>query len=138
VLGTDPTQPSVSYRYRLPPQAQRPNLRALFELMTTTDCYSPGDEISNLEPMLPSCPTDFHEVCDSFPNRERGCYGMCGPGCDECWDGICGDCCYHDFCAVHDSALRGCDGATDAVSCFFAAVPVNLLITGCDGGFLWW
>jgi hypothetical protein len=33
------------------------------------------------------------------------CFGMCGPGCD-CWSWVCGDCCYHYGCAVHDNWCR--------------------------------
>ena len=43
--------------------------------------------------------------CDAYPNASDSCYGMCGPGCD-CWSWVCGDCCYHYGCAVHDSWCR--------------------------------
>jgi hypothetical protein len=43
--------------------------------------------------------------CDAYPNQGDDCYGMCGPGC-SCWSWICGDCCYHYGCAVHDSWCR--------------------------------
>ena len=43
--------------------------------------------------------------CDSYPNSWDSCYGMCGPGC-SCWSWVCGDCCYHYGCAVHDSWCR--------------------------------
>jgi hypothetical protein len=43
--------------------------------------------------------------CDAYPNQNNDCYGMCGPGCD-CWSWVCGDCCYHYGCAVHDSWCR--------------------------------
>ncbi len=35
----------------------------------------------------------------------NGCYGMCGYGC-SCWSWVCGDCCYHNGCAKHDSWCR--------------------------------
>jgi hypothetical protein len=35
----------------------------------------------------------------------NSCYGMCGPGC-SCWSWVCGNCCYHYGCAVHDSWCR--------------------------------
>ena len=35
----------------------------------------------------------------------NNCYGMCGPGC-SCWSWVCGNCCYHYGCAVHDSWCR--------------------------------
>jgi hypothetical protein len=43
--------------------------------------------------------------CASYPNAGDSCYGMCGPGC-SCWSWVCGDCCYHYGCAVHDSWCR--------------------------------
>jgi hypothetical protein len=43
--------------------------------------------------------------CTSYPNQGDSCYGMCGPGC-SCWSWVCGDCCYHYGCAVHDSWCR--------------------------------
>jgi hypothetical protein len=33
------------------------------------------------------------------------CYGMCGQGC-SCWSWVCGDCCYHNGCARHDTWCR--------------------------------
>lgn len=30
-----------------------------------------------------------------------GCTGMCGPGC-ECWEWVCGDCCFNKMCYDHD------------------------------------
>jgi hypothetical protein len=43
--------------------------------------------------------------CDAYPNQGDACYGMCGSGC-SCWSWVCGDCCYHYGCAVHDSWCR--------------------------------
>ena len=43
------------------------------------------------------------EYCDRPTAND--CYGMCGPGC-SCWSWVCGDCCYHYGCAVHDSWCR--------------------------------
>lgn len=43
--------------------------------------------------------------CQAYPNGGNSCYGMCGPGC-SCWSWVCGDCCYHYGCAVHDSWCR--------------------------------
>lgn len=50
-------------------------------------------------------PTSTNGYCTSYPNRGDSCYGMCGPGC-SCWSWVCGDCCYHHGCAVHDSWCR--------------------------------
>lgn len=35
------------------------------------------------------------------PCKDKGCIGMCGPGC-SCWKWVCGDCCYHRGCLDHD------------------------------------
>jgi hypothetical protein len=43
--------------------------------------------------------------CQAYPNSGNDCYGMCGPGC-SCWSWVCGDCCYHYGCAVHDNWCR--------------------------------
>ncbi|HTQ46560.1 MAG TPA: hypothetical protein VMI75_27595 [Polyangiaceae bacterium] len=43
--------------------------------------------------------------CQAYPNSGDSCYGMCGSGC-SCWSWVCGDCCYHYGCAVHDSWCR--------------------------------
>lgn len=43
--------------------------------------------------------------CEEKPNKDRGCFGMCGDGC-TCWKQICGDCCYHKGCATHDATCR--------------------------------
>lgn len=43
--------------------------------------------------------------CYAYPNTANACYGMCGSGCG-CWSWVCGDCCYHHGCAVHDSWCR--------------------------------
>jgi len=44
-------------------------------------------------------------LCSAYPNSSNSCYGMCGSGC-SCWSWVCGDCCYHYGCAVHDSWCR--------------------------------
>jgi hypothetical protein len=55
-------------------------------------------------PQLVSVQTE-KAYCDAYPNSGDSCYGMCGPGCD-CWSWVCGDCCYHYGCAVHDNWCR--------------------------------
>lgn len=50
-------------------------------------------------------PGSANGYCSSYPNRDSSCYGMCGPSC-SCWGWVCGDCCYHYGCAVHDSWCR--------------------------------
>lgn len=70
--------------------------------------------------------------CADKPNQDDCCYGMCGPCC-TCWTRVCGDCCYHQFCADHDSVLGQCDGVSDVLSCIAGYFPVNFAVEGCDG-----
>ena len=56
----------------------------------------------NVEPLNVSAQSSY---CTAYPNSWDNCYGMCGPGC-SCWSWVCGDCCYHYGCAVHDSWCR--------------------------------
>jgi len=63
-----------------------------------------------------------NSYCAAYPNRSNNCYGMCGPGCD-CWSWVCGDCCYHWGCAVHDNWCREgewwwCDNITAVIAIF--------------------
>lgn len=51
----------------------------------------------------PLVTTESNDRC-SRPTANE-CYGMCGPGC-TCWSWVCGDCCYHNGCAHHDSWCR--------------------------------
>ena len=47
-----------------------------------------------------------HECSDSCPPcPDDECNGMCGYGCN-CWEFVCGDCCYHTGCADHDNCCR--------------------------------
>jgi hypothetical protein len=132
VLGVDPARPGVSYRYRLPPQLRRPNIRGLFDRIGPTECWSGPDEGPNLEG-LPACPGPG---CEAYPNRENDCFGMCGPGCSTCWTWVCGDCCYHDFCADHDALLRQCDGVEDVAACLASVIVIPTWLLGCDHGWL--
>lgn len=50
-------------------------------------------------------PQSTSGYCAAYPNSGDQCYGMCGNGCN-CWSWVCGDCCYHYGCAVHDSWCR--------------------------------
>ena len=54
---------------------------------------------------LPESARNASTYCEAYPNSGDQCYGMCGYGCD-CWSWVCGDCCYHYGCAVHDSWCR--------------------------------
>ena len=42
-------------------------------------------------------------TCPPCPNDE--CYGQCGYGCD-CWEWLCGDCCFYLGCYDHDTCCR--------------------------------
>ena len=64
-------------------------------------------------PELPSAPlqSELGEVpyCENLSGNinHNDCYGMCGRGC-SCWSWVCGDCCYHRGCALHDDQCRKC------------------------------
>jgi hypothetical protein len=67
-------------------------------------------------------PEAVNGYCQAYPDRADSCYGMCGPGC-SCWSWVCGDCCYHSGCAVHDSWCREgkwwyCDDITAVIALF--------------------
>jgi hypothetical protein len=49
--------------------------------------------------------TPVSGYCQDLRGTGNDCYGMCGPDC-SCWSWVCGDCCYHYGCAVHDSWCR--------------------------------
>jgi hypothetical protein len=53
----------------------------------------------------PAEPSLNKATCEPYPFQSIGCYGMCGPGC-TCWSWVCGDCCFHTGCAVHDDYCR--------------------------------
>ena len=134
ILGlTRPTR--GLYRYKLPGIITRwRDPRAFFDRIGndgSEGCWGGPDEGPNLD-RLPPCPAG----CEAYPNRDEDCFGMCGPGCQTCWEWICGDCCYHDFCATHDSLLRACDGVADAPACVASVLVTTTYILGCDP-FFW-
>jgi hypothetical protein len=96
---------------------------------------TPGDvECCQQHPNDPGCipdpdpppPTDRCEGRQPGP----GCHGMCGRGCD-CWPNVCGDCCYHPGCAIHDNWCRRCDWLHPH-SCMLCYSPAALIgVLGC-------
>jgi hypothetical protein len=76
---------------------------------------TPGDvECCSRKPDDPGCkpeppkPPPGPDRCQGREPRGDSCYGMCGPGC-TCWPNVCGDCCYHPGCAIHDDWCRACE-----------------------------
>jgi hypothetical protein len=59
-----------------------------------------GIEVARLD-----TPASQSSYCSAYPNSGNSCFGMCGHGC-SCWSWVCGDCCYHGGCAVHDNWCR--------------------------------
>ena len=43
------------------------------------------------------------DTCPPCPDDE--CYGLCGYECN-CWEWVCGDCCFHLGCYEHDTCCR--------------------------------
>lgn len=52
--------------------------------------------------------------CETCP-RGKECTGGCGVGC-ECWEMVCGDCCYHRGCLGHNAC--SCKGGQVSLGCF--------------------
>jgi hypothetical protein len=103
VLGLPKKSPGMSFRQKLPPQLRRPG--SIFDQFApgpSAGCWSGPEEGPNSEGLGP-CP----KQCTAYPNRPDDCLGMCGSGC-ECWSWVCGDCCHHKICLVHDALLRFC------------------------------
>jgi hypothetical protein len=120
LLAVDPKLPGVVFRVKLPPGITQLYLNQHLSIWyPPTDCYNPQSGEPNTEG-LPIC----EGKCKEYPNPDNDCFGVCGPGCKKpCWTWICGDCCYHDFCAFHDKQLRSCDGVTDVVHCLLTVLP---------------
>eukprot|EP00117_Sycon_ciliatum_P029959 scpid36542/ scgid23730/ len=69
----------------------------------TFACDSPKGRCSNdiLDYTTPeSC--NYRGTPLTQSDYASGCFGMCGPGCYNCWTYICGDCCVHPGCTQHD------------------------------------
>ena len=66
--------------------------------------YNPWDTYTshrvNTQGKYPDCDL---EACP--PCEEDLCFGMCGYSCN-CWEFLCGDCCYHEGCKGHDICCR--------------------------------
>ena len=69
--------------------------------------------------------------CKVSPDPEDECMGMCGRGCGDCWNWVCGDCCHHDVCAIHDAASRACEKLSDLGLCVIAILPWYFALLGC-------
>lgn len=124
-LGIEPNQPDVLYRFELPPELDAAGVDLLKTLWPDA-CDLPKPELPNAERPA-TCP----DACEAFPNRDKNCYGMCGPGCGQCWPWVCGDCCYHAFCAVHDEYARGCEDSANPIACL-NVFPWYFILGGCD------
>lgn len=130
LLGVNPAVPGVSYIWKYPPGLRRIMHQRFFDENNPFGCWEPGSG-PNLD-LQPQCATP----CEPYPNRDKQCFGMCGPHCD-CWSWVCGDCCYHDFCADHDALFGQCEAADDPTALAACAASVGIigfLVFGCDGG----
>lgn len=124
-LGVQPDSPQVFYRVRLPPELGEAGVE-LLKTLWPDPCDVPQSERGNIQPPL-NCPA----TCEAFPNRDQNCFGMCGPGCHECWPWVCGDCCYHGFCAMHDEIQRACEDTVNPLACL-NILPWYFILGGCD------
>jgi hypothetical protein len=124
-LGIEPDQPDAVCRFQLPSEFDAGGVDLLQSLWPDA-CDSPKPGLPNVE-RRSTCPN----TCEAFPNRDQDCFGMCGPGCDRCWPWVCGDCCYHGFCAVHDELLRACENSANPIACLHV-LPWYFILGGCD------
>lgn len=142
-LGLDPRTSWVVYRYKLPHLVPRVYTAQQFLDYFNSDyleCIPPGVDPDLTDANI--CGGGGSDVCEAYPNRDQDCFGMCGPDCTHpCWDGICGDCCYHEFCADHDDLFRACADSANPAACFWSTAGAPLVFAvegGCDGwSWLW-
>lgn len=59
---------------------------------------------------------------------EHDCRGMCGAGCN-CWEWVCGDCCFHQSCHQHDLC---CKHAPLSLYCLFPVGIFDGLHISCE------
>jgi hypothetical protein len=96
---------------------------------------TPGDvACCNRTPSDPGCkpeppPPPPSDTCAGREPGSNGCFGMCGMGCD-CWPNVCGDCCFHTGCAIHDTFCRSCDWL-NPLACFACYGPGALVGVVC-------
>jgi hypothetical protein len=129
---TEPGDGSVVFRFANPRGNEVLEMRSFFdrgEFVEVTDdlcdldfrCPQPRPPNDIWSEIYAEMANQFCHPCIDHPNFDAGCFGMCGPGCD-CWKWVCGDCCYHPVCAVHDSYCRACDDG-DAAACYWCYGP---------------
>lgn len=138
-LNVSPKDHKVSYRVMLP-QSLRPMVSSdIYELMKAEiwECVPPEFVEGAIEWDVCGA-SSVEERCEEYPNQDRECFGMCGPACDDCWRSVCGDCCYHDFCASHDVQMRQCSDTPNPLACIWATIGAPIWFVakgGCDGWF---
>jgi hypothetical protein len=71
----------------------------------------------------------FCHPCRDLQDSGGDCFGMCGAGCD-CWEWVCGDCCSHPVCVVHDGLCGDCADGNLAACYMCGPGAVQLLIAG--------
>ena len=101
-----------------------------FELHSLALVVGKAHDVS-LPPLVEETKTLRSETCSNAPGQDA-CFGMCGGGC-SCWEWVCGDCCWHAGCAVHDADCRACS-FTHPGACARCASFVGFFTGGgCDG-----
>ncbi len=67
----------------------------------------------------------------SDPNH-NDCFGMCGNDCN-CWSWVCGDCCYHRGCFMHDTYCSRCTWyrPVDCFNCYMNLAVFIAVVAGC-------
>jgi hypothetical protein len=75
----------------------------------TCQCELPDNPADRGE-AAPGCNPRQYTDLRSDPCHDD-CRGMCGPNCGggkSCWEFVCGDCRYHEGCAIHDDMCTAC------------------------------
>ena len=69
--------------------------------------------------IAPQCLNNISQ-CPPCPNQK--CLGLCGRKC-KCWRWVCGDCCYHYGCYIHDLKCKHCGFIS--TKCIFGSFRVR-------------
>jgi hypothetical protein len=129
--------PQVLEVQRLPSDMRRSVTGRIGDLLAPENAFGfcwDTDQGANVED-LPQCPLGPLQCAG--PDRGGDaigddCFGACGPGC-TCWSSLCGDCCFNNKCAIHDTITGNCSwNPVDWGSCLTAANPVWLVGWGCS------
>lgn len=95
------------------------------------DVALPSEDAASWMPQPGSAEVPYCLDLRSDPNHD-GCFGMCGKGC-SCWSWVCGDCCYHRGCYMHDSFCARCKWyrPVDCANCYMNLAVFIAVVASC-------